>query len=157
MGGTNSVGVMFASKLSCLELLGALITLTIGVDLAAGGHLRVFVDNQGAVDIFRKGHSSKCAYTTTVAKAIFEVAQATGVKVSVEKIRRCSTRGAYTADKISKGNMAELRRMMPMRENPCTIPNSIISWVKDPRVDMHWSGKILDDLQKRGVEVIIPY
>ena len=78
MGRPNSDGVVFAAKLSCLELLGALVLLVVCVDLAAGGHLRVFVDNQGAVDIFRKGHSTKCVYTSTIAKAIFDVAEATG-------------------------------------------------------------------------------
>ena len=157
MGAPNSDGVVFANKLSCLELLGALITLTMGVDLAAGGHLRVFVDNQGAVDIYRKGHSTKCGYTSTVAKALFEVAEACGVNLSVEKIRRCSNRGAYTADKISKGDLMELRRMMPLRGKPSVVPQSIISWVMDPRVDMHWSEKILAELNEGGVEVITPY
>ena len=157
LGMPNSEGVVFAHKLSCLELLGALITLTIGVDLAAGGHLRVYVDNQGAVDIYRKGHSTACHYTSTVEKAIFEVAQATGVRVTVEKIRRCSNRGAYTADQISKGNLAELRRMMPLRQNPCEVPRSIISWVRDPTVDMHLATKILADLEETGIEVITPY
>ena len=78
LGWANSDGVVFASKLTCLELLGALVLLTVCVDLAAGGHLRVWVDNQGAVDIFRKGHSTKCVYTSSIAKAIFEVAEATG-------------------------------------------------------------------------------
>ena len=78
MGWPNSDGVVFASKLTCLELLGALVLLVVCADLAAGGHLRVFVDNQGAVDIFRKGHSTKCVYTSSIAKAIFEVAEATG-------------------------------------------------------------------------------
>ena len=153
----NSQGVVFASKLSCLELLGALITLVVSVDIAAGGHLQIFVDNQGAVDIYRKGHSTKCSYTSTVAKAIFEVAEATAVSVSVEKIRRCSNRGAYTADRISKGDLDELRRMMPLRQDPCKIPDSIVAWVKDPRVDMHWSMEILKDLQAAGVEVVTPY
>ena len=137
--------------------LGALITLTVGVDLAAGGHIRIFVDNQGAVDIFRKGHSTACLYTSTVAKAIFEVAQATGVQVTVEKVRRCSNRGAYTADQIAKGHFAELRRMMPLRQGPWDIPRSIVDWIKDPKVNMHWSKEILVDLEKMGIEVVTPY
>ena len=71
--------MVFAAKLTCLELLGALVLLVVCADLAAGGHLRVFVDNQGAVDIYKKGHSTKCVYTSSIAKAIFEVAEATGV------------------------------------------------------------------------------
>ena len=43
----NSDGVKFASKLTCLELLGPLVLLATCGDMAAGGHLRVYVDNQG--------------------------------------------------------------------------------------------------------------
>ena len=78
LGWPNSDGVVFSSKLTCLELLGALVLLAVCADMVAGGHLRVWVDNQGAVDIYRKGHSTKCVYTSSIAKAIFEVAEATG-------------------------------------------------------------------------------
>jgi len=157
LGWPNSDGVVFASKLKCLELLGALVLLVVCADLAAGGHLRVWIDNQGAVDVFRKGHSTKCVYTSSIAKAIFEVAEATGVGISVEKVRRCSNRGSYTADMISKGNLQELRRMMPLRENPCEVPRSIVRWIKDPKMDLNWSKEILSELQEKGLDVIVPY
>ena len=112
------------------------------------------MDNQGAVDIYRKGHSTTCVYTSSIVKAIFEVAEAIGVTVSVEKVRRCSDSGSYTADMISKGNLDELKRMMPNRLSPLVIPPSILSWVKDPRLDMSWSKAILEDMREAGVEVI---
>jgi hypothetical protein len=113
--GENGDGVVFASKLTCLELLGPLVLLVTCGDLAGGGHLRCYVDNQGAVDVYRKGHSTGCLYTSTIAKAIYEVSEAIGVVVSVEKVKRCSDRGSYTADMISKGNMTDVRKMMPLR------------------------------------------
>jgi hypothetical protein len=155
--GENGDGVVFASKLTCLELLGPLVLLVTCGDLAAGGHLRCYVDNQGAVDVYRKGHSTGCLYTSTIAKAIYEVSEAIGVVVSVEKVKRCSDRGSYTADMISKGNMTEVRKMMPLREAPCIVPPSILSWVSDPRLDMEWSGAILKDMEAAGVEVIKRY
>jgi hypothetical protein len=57
---------------------------------------------QGAVDVYRKGHSTKCVYTSTIAKALYEVADAIGATVTVEKVKRCSDCGSYTADMISK-------------------------------------------------------
>jgi hypothetical protein len=153
-GGSNSDGVRFDSKLTCLELLGPLALLVSCADVVAGGHLRVFVDNQGAVDIYKKGHSTKCLYSASIAKAIYEVAEAIGATVSVEKIRRCSDRGSYTADMLSKGNLAEGRRMLPLREPMREVPYSLVRWLKDPRVDMSWSKEILKDLESMGVEVI---
>ena len=66
-------------------------------------------------------------------------------------------RGSYTADMISKGNLNEQRRMMPLREDPCEVPRSIIDWVKDPRMDFGWSKLILKELEEKGVEVVTPY
>ena len=152
--GSNSDGVVFSSKLTCLELLGPLVVLATCGDMAAGGHLRVYVDNQGSVDVFKKGHSTKCVYSSSIAKAIFEVAEAIGAVVSVEKIRRCSDRGSYLADKISKGRMDEVKTLLPMRNLPCTIPKSILEWVKDPRLDLRWSKIILQEMEASGVEVI---
>ena len=99
-GGKNSDGVVFSRKLTCLELLGALVMLVTCADVVVGGHLRCYMDNQGAVDVYRKGHSTTCVYTSTVAKVIFDVAEAIGATVTVEKIRRCSDRGSYTAKGI---------------------------------------------------------
>ena len=124
-----------------------------------GNSLLSNTDNQGSVDIYRKGHSTKCVYTSTVAKAIFDIAEAIGVTVSVEKIRRCSDRGSYTADQISKGNLKEMRRMMPLRDRagPCAVPASIISWIRDPKEDMRLGQAILEELKRGGAEVITPY
>ena len=130
--------------------------VTCGV-VAVGGHLRVFVDNQGAVDIFAKGHSTKCEYTSAIAKAIYDVSVAVGVSVTVEKVRRCSDQGSYTADMLSKGNLAELRRMMPDRDDPSPVPESIIKWVRDPRRDLDWAVEILRELRLGGWEVIEPF
>ena len=58
---------------------------------------------------------------------------------------------------ISKGNLKEQIRMMPLREDPCEVPRSIIDWVKDPRMDFGWSKLILKELEEKGVEVVTPY
>ena len=47
--------------------------------------------------------------------------------------------------------------MMPLRETLCTIPPSILEWVRDPKLDMYWSQAILTDMAKEGIEVITPY
>ena len=153
----NEDGEVFARKLTCLELLGPLVLLATCGDQAAGAHLRCYIDNQGAVEVYRKGHSTKCVYTSTIAKAIHEVAESIGATVTVEKVLRCSDKGSYTADMISKGNMREVRAMLPLREAPCTVPQSILSWVKEPRLDMNWSRLILADMAKNGLEIIKRY
>ena len=67
---------------------------------------------QGAVDVYLKGHSTKCVYTSTIAKALCEVAEAIGAKLTVEKIKRCSDRGSCTADMISEVRSGDLLSKM---------------------------------------------
>ena len=69
------------------------------------------------------------------------------VSVSIEKVRRCSNRGAYTADAMSKGNLKE-----PLRENPCEVPSSIINWITDPRMDLDWAQLILREMERRALK-----
>ena len=68
-----------------------------------GDVLVVYVDNQGSVDIYKKGHSTSCVYTSTLAKAAPDLAWSMGCTLLVEKIKRCSDAGSYLADMISKG------------------------------------------------------
>ena len=77
--------------------------------------------------------------------------------MSVGKIRRCSNQGSYTADMLSKGNLAELKRMMPDRDVPSPVPESIIKWLRDPRKDLDWAVEILQELRIGGWEVIEPF
>ena len=37
---------------------------------------------------------------------------------------------------ISKGNLEELRRMMPLRDNPGEVPESIVAWI----VEKWWAA-----------------
>ena len=55
---------------------------------------------------------------------------------------------------ISKGNLKEQIRMMPLREDPCEVPRSIID---GPRMDFGWSKLILKELEEKGVEVVTLY
>ena len=148
----NSDGEVFASKITCLELLGALVLLATCTDLAAvGGQLRIFIDNQGAVDVYRKqcktrnkkGNSKNCDYTSSIAKAIFEIAKATGVEVSIEKIKRCSNLEAITADEISKGKLKGVKGLVP-----CKIPESIAQWIMNPKKNLNWAKDILKDMEE---------
>ena len=147
----NSSGDVFSSKLSCLELLGPLITISVIPEMVVEQHLVVYVDNQGSCDIYRKGYSTKCLYAACIAKACFDVAEGLGATMSVEKIRRCSDWGSLAADTLSKGKMAEFREMMPGRDKiPATIPQTIIDWLKDPTQDWKLGSKIVLEIKKEN-------
>ena len=153
-GGWNSSGVKFANKLSCLEMLGPLAALcTMGREIMSEV-LVVYVDNMGAVDIYRKGHSTTCPYTSTVAKACHDVAWSLGCTLQVQKVTRCSDAGSYIADMISKGNLSEFRKRVPNRRTLAVLPDAFIAWVKDPREDLHLGINIARELSNKRDDVI---
>lgn len=100
------------SQLSALELVGPLVSICCGEQWLHDKELEIFVDNQGSVDIFRKGFSSKDGLSNTLVKAISEVATAICCSVYITKISRCSTPETEVADALSKNNMTRFKQEM---------------------------------------------
>lgn len=146
---TNNDGVKFHSKLSCLELLGPLVILSIVAEEVRGQHLVCYVDNQGSCDIHRKGYSTRCVYSSTLAKACWDLAEGLGASMTVEKIRRCSDPYSRAADCLSKGKVEEFKCFVPDRNRPERVPEAVITWLKDPREDPRLGSKILLELSDR--------
>lgn len=152
----NENGVGFKNKLTCLESLGALVAVCVGHELIRNSAIEVFIDNQGAVDIARKGYSTADPYSYTVIKAAFDVAHGLSAKLKVTKVRRCSDAGAVLADELSKAKFDNLKKMMPeMEADPAYVPRVILKWVRDPFIDMDLGKAILREMAQY-TDVIIP-
>jgi hypothetical protein len=106
-------GKRFSRKLSALELVGPLICVSAGRELCRLKPVRVWVDNAGSVNIFKKGYSTHCQLCNTLVSAIARVAAALGCSFTIDKITRCSTTGARLADFLSKGKFAEFYDSWP--------------------------------------------
>lgn len=131
--GVDDKGKKLAEKLSFLELLGPLVIVSAGAVFCRGQPVRIWVDNIGSVIIWRKGYSPKCAYTTTVAKAISVVATGICCRVDVVKIRRCSTPGAIMADALSKAAFGKFtRRWIGPLPDAGRVPMVLRRWLLDP-------------------------
>lgn len=132
--GKRSVeGRQLGRKLTYLELLGPLLVLASAPDLCLRQDIRVWVDNAGAVQIFKKGYSVTCSLSTCVARAIHVLATGLACRVFVEKITRCSTPLAEAADALSK---ADFRRFLAYWSGPfpeaSRVPRALLSWLHDP-------------------------
>ena len=154
-GGCNSAGVRFSNKLSCLEMLGPLAAMCVMKNEAYSESLVVFVDNQGAVDIHRKGGSTRCIYTSIVAKACFDLSQVMCCNLIVRKIRRCSDADSYIADMISKGNLQAFRKMMPERRRFTQLPRALVDWIKDPSEDLDLGIKIAEEMKITMPDLVV--
>jgi len=148
-GVKHTDGKKLSKKLSALELVGPLISVSCSSQLEPGGPMRIWVDNAGSVKIWEKGYSSSCDLCTTIVKAIATVAAGLGCRVSIQKITRCSTKPAVLADLLSKG---DFRRFWALHRHhnldPARIPVAILSWVNNPRRDDELGSRILKEIRK---------
>jgi hypothetical protein len=136
-GGWKVDGKKVGRKLSALELAGPLVVVAAAHQLCRGQTLQVWVDNAGAVEVFRRGYSRNCRLCTTIAKAAATVAVAIGCRLEVIKITRCSTTGPMLADQLSKARFKAFRDTAaaagwPLHEAPATIPRALLRWLDRP-------------------------
>ena len=97
---TTDSGRRIGRKLSALELIGPLAILCGAPDKVRGQALRIMVDNAGSVAIWRKGYSSKCELSSTLVRAMFEVAASLECRVEISKVTRCSDVGSSMLDAL---------------------------------------------------------
>ena len=143
----DAKGKKFSQKLSLLELLGPLLVVAAGAAACRGQDVRVWVDNIGAVIIYRKGYCPDCPITSTVARAINVVSTGIGCRMYVTKIRRCSNRGAVMADALSK---AAFRMFVDLWEGPLPdaspVPRALLQWMQKPAEDPALGDRILAEI-----------
>ena len=104
----------------------------------------IFVDNGGAVDIYKKGQSTACFYSYTVAKAIYDVARGLNCRVVLSKVHMYSDVGYTAADALSKAGFGMFYSLMPGKNTePSWVPRTILRWLRDPKDDLDLGKKIL--------------
>jgi hypothetical protein len=136
-GGWKVDGKKVGRKLSALELAGPLVVVAAAHKLCRGQALNVWVDNSGAVEVFRKGYSRNCRLCTTIAKAAATVAAAIGCRMEVLKVTRCSAAGPKMADHLSKAKFREFRAEADrndwaLQTAPAVIPKALLRWLDRP-------------------------
>jgi hypothetical protein len=150
-GGWRVDGKKVGRKLSALELAGPLILVTAAYELCWGQTLQVWVDNAGAVEVYRKGYSRNCRLCTTIAKAMATVAASIGCKMEVLKITRCTGAGAKMADQLSKAHFRSFRETAAaagwaLQLEPARIPRALLLWLDRPVPDDQLGARILHEI-----------
>ena len=84
----TSLGVRFASKLSALEGFAALTGLVTMPEEARNSEVKIYCDNAGFVFAFEAKYS-RCPYTYTLGKAIYDVGEGLACRVTLVKTPRC--------------------------------------------------------------------
>lgn len=154
-GGLASTGAPLNSQLMYLELCGPLVGLAVGASRWMNGPVVFRIDNQSGVYTWRKGYSTKDALSSTVVKAIYDLGRHLNCSVFIEKVARCSTRGAAAADCLSKGEFTEFFHVSTASPvDPLRIPSTLVRWLSWPVVDLSLGAKIARELRARGVDTL---
>ena len=94
-----------------------------------------------------KKHHSKCAYSYTLAKAIYDVGRGLGCQVNVVKTRRCSNAPEIAADALSVGDWERAWEHMPLKEvDPRRLPVVLLRWIQNPYPDLSIGKAILEEM-----------
>ena len=138
--------------MSALELLGPLLAISAGYQWCRFVPVKVWVDNAAAVHIWRKGYSTSCPLSSTIVKAIHDIASAIGCRMEIVKITRCSTPGAEMADALSKGHFLRFwavhkeAKEFEVPLDMAWVPKALTTWVLDPKEDSQLGDRILEEL-----------
>ena len=153
-GKLSITGKRLDRAMSVLELMGPLLVIAAGYIFCKNAAVKVYVDNQASVNIWKKGYSYNCKLSTTLVKAIHTVSVGLQCNFSVEKITRCSNAHAYMADCLSKARFDKFWRKakeidLDMDLDMAWIPKSILKWSVNPTEDDYLGQKILKELALR--------
>ena len=149
-------GMKIARKLSALELLGPLLILAAAAERVRGLELRFWVDNSGSCNIWKHGYSNSCRLSTTVVKAIGEVAAGLGCRVDICKVTRCSSPGTVMADALSKSDFSRFRGVPEaagLPAAPAVVPRALLAWIARPDVRDDLGSRILREIAAGGCVV----
>ena len=144
-------GKKLGRKMSALELVGPLACLAAGLPLCRGRPARIWVDNSGAVQIWRKGYATTCQLSSCLVRAIACIADAVDCQVDLVDVTRCSSTGPILADDLSKGLFGRFKTNAAtagweLNNLPATIPRALLQWVDNPVVDDDLGQRILLEL-----------
>jgi hypothetical protein len=96
--------------------------------------------------------------STTVVKAIAEVAAGLGCRIDIQKVTRCSSAGTRMADALSKGDFRRFRSEpgigAALRADPAGVPLALLAWVARPVVEDELGTRILRELARGGMDLI---
>ena len=154
-GEHGSEGFALNAQLQFLELCGPLLALATAPNLFRNRAVEFRVDNQSAVYTWRKGYSKE-PFSSTVVKAIYDLARALNCRPFITKVARCSTVGAVAADHLSEGELHDFYSWCP--ESPVfarRIPARLVKWLTWPVVNLALGTSLAEEIQLSGGAVLL--
>ena len=141
----------FQKKLTFLEAVAALATVTGVVGNMRGRSCVVYTDNVGLAHAWARGHS-RCWFTYSAMKALAEVAFYMDVQVKVEWTRRCSSDPELVADLLSKGRWTEALQVTG-EQHPLMmrLSRTLAKWLHKPSATRVLGAAMCEEISERNL------
>ena len=143
-------------SMSSLELVAALFSIIVDIENVANKSILFRIDNVGSVRIWRKGYSTSDPISSSIVKAMYEIAISVNAVVYCNHVPRRSTIGAILADDFSKGHWVSglVTVLGPDRiingwKLP-EVPRALRDWLSNPTPDDDLGSKILYQMARQN-------
>ena len=148
----NSLGIEFASKLSFLEALAALLTVMLRPRLFKGRRLLLSTDNSGFMGAYRR-QAGMDPYLHTVVHALRFLERGLEMNLHVTKVARCSTDNDLVADYLSKARFAMAKKTVRLttQRRPHQV---VVDWLRDPKPTRRLGKDLLAAIEDDGISVL---
>ena len=132
---------LLSHAMSAWELVGPVLTLVCGGNKLTGKQVKVYVDNEGSVIMYRKGWCMPCDLCNTLLVTLHQVSTALACDLYLCSIARCSDPQSEAADALSKCDMKRFRENMPGANTaPEEVPGALLAWLENPVPDRLLGG-----------------
>ena len=143
-------GKSLSNAMSAWELVGPVLTLVCGGNRLTGKQLKVYVDNEGSVIMWRKGWCMPCDLCNTLMVALHQISTALACELYLCSIGRCSNPQSEAADALSKCDMARFKQNMPEANTaPEDVPGALLAWLENPVPDRLLGDRILRQMANK--------
>ena len=143
-------GVRFARKLTFLEGVAAAAGLAAGADIIRNSSVVVYTDNQGLARAWKAAHS-RCEYTYSVMKCIFDMMRYLNVQLRIVWTPRCSGGPELVADHLSKSKFREALEVANVADMKLLrIPRTLLKWLTAPKPARVLGYAVCDELAETG-------
>lgn len=151
-GLTNRLGIRFNLKLSTLEGVAGVAMIASAAKELMGHDVIWFCDNQGVVEGWKKGQSSDI-WLSIILKALHDLCRGCGIRLEVRWSPRMVGPGPRAADALSKADMARAAEDWgTVEELPRQVPQTLVKWVREPKLTRTLGARILRELKTNGVD-----
>ena len=148
-GWKSRKGKHFGTKSSTLEAVGLLLPFCTEPWVMTNRHVVLEVDNIAVVYGWERKHNKNDPETSVLLRCLHVLEAKLSCRIHVRYVRRCSTKAAETADKLTRDETTDKDLQKELSRVGRQVPaGALMRWLEEPLVDWVLPEKICKDVDK---------